>query len=165
MNEREIKVVKALQEDLPLCERPFAELAARIGMTEDELLNVARDLRERGVIRRFGAAVRHRRLGYRANGMSVWNVPVERRDEVGRALASREQVSHCYLRPAFPGFPYSLYAMIHGRDREAVENLAAEISARVGIADYLILFSREELKKTSMRFFVEEEDDLSDSPA
>ena len=165
MTELEINVVKALQEDLPLAEQPFAIVAKRIGITEKELLDTARDLQERGVIRRFGAAVRHRRLGFQANGMSVWNVPAEKLDEAGRVLASSEQVSHCYARPTFPGFPYNLYAMIHARDREAVENLAAEISERVGVADYRVLFSLRELKKSSMRFFTEDENAVSDSSA
>lgn len=165
MTELEIKVVKALQEDLLLAEQPFAIVANRIGITEKELLDIARSLQERGVIRRFGAAVRHRRLGYQANGMSVWNVATEKQDAVGQVLASYEQVSHCYARPTFPGFPYNLYAMIHARDREAVESLATEISEQVGVTDYRILFSRKELKKSSMRFFTEEENVVSDPSA
>ena len=165
MTELEIKVVKALQEDLPLDPRPFVVVAARIGLTEDELLAVARDLRERGVIRRFGAAVRHRRLGYRANGMSVWNVPAERLDEVGRLLAGYEQVSHCYVRPRFDDFAYNLYAMMHAADRGAVEALAADVAEASGISDYRLLFSQRELKKSSMRFFTEEEDAVSDPSA
>jgi DNA-binding Lrp family transcriptional regulator len=164
-DERAIRAVRALQCDLPLVERPFAALAAAHGLAEDELLALARQLQEEKVIRRYGATVKHRRLGYAANGMSVWRVPADRADELGAALAARREVSHCYTRPAFPGFPYNLYAMIHGKDRAAVEAVAAQVAAATGVGEYHILYSVRELKKSSMRYFTEDENGISDPSA
>lgn len=161
MTELERTIISLLQEDLPLVERPFVELASRAGVTENGFLAVVRRLEESGVIRRFGATVRHRRLGVQANGMSVWNVPEERQDEVGELLSACEEVSHCYVRPAFDGFPYSLYAMIHGTSREAVAAVAGRVADQCGISDYALLYSTRELKKTSMKYFQEEDYGLS----
>jgi DNA-binding Lrp family transcriptional regulator len=97
--------------------------------------------------------------------MSVWRVPAERLDEVGAALAARAEVSHCYARPTFPGFPYNLYAMIHSKDRAAVEAVAAQAAAATGVAEYHILYSVRELKKSSMRYFTEDENAVSDPSA
>ncbi|MBI2567197.1 MAG: hypothetical protein HYV63_09230 [Candidatus Schekmanbacteria bacterium] len=146
---------RALQRPLPLVERPFAALARDAGMTEDELLTVAR--RHHGcAIRRYVATFRHRRMGIQANGMVVWRVGDDERDATGTALAQAPQVSHCYARSAIDGFPYTLYTMLHGQTEDAVSARARELSALVGISDYAILFSRKELKKCRLRYFLPE---------
>ena len=163
MNERTIKAVRALQTDLPLVSRPFAALAEKSGLDEDELLASARELKEQKVIRRFGATLNHGSIGYSANGMSVWKVPEERTDAVGEALAACPEISHCYSRPAFPGFSYNLYAMIHGKDRATIEAVADRVSRLTGISEFRILYSVRELKKTSMKYFTEDENAVSNS--
>ena len=115
LSPQQVRVVKALQIDLPLCPRPFHELAGQAGMGEEQLLEVARDFLARGVMRRFAATLHHRRAGFAFNYLVVWRVEEDRIQEMGRHLASLETVSHCYQRPTYPQWPYSLYTMLHAR--------------------------------------------------
>ncbi|RKY92325.1 Lrp/AsnC family transcriptional regulator [candidate division KSB1 bacterium] len=154
-SKHEIQLIRLLQEDIPLTPRPFAEIAKCLHTDEQGVLRTIQTWQRQGVIRRFGAILSHRRAGFTANGMSVWVVPEERIDEVGEKLASFPEVSHCYHRPPFPGWPYNLFAMIHGKSREEVEEIAAKITEAIGIAEYKILYSQKELKKTSMKYFAE----------
>lgn len=155
LTEREKEIVRVLQEGLPLVSRPFKVLAQRLGMSEEELLAVVRDFLERGIIRRFGAAVRHQDLGYVANAMVVWEVPEERIEEVGKLMASFEEVTHCYQRPPRPPhWPYNLFTVIHGQTPENCYRIAEALSHASGITNYRLLFSTAELKKSSMKYFV-----------
>jgi DNA-binding Lrp family transcriptional regulator len=148
-----VRVVRCIQEDLPRVSRPFAAWAESLGTTEDRLLERIDDWLERGFIRRFAAVLDHRRMGFGANGMIVWNCPEDRVDEVGTALASRQEVTHCYHRPAHHDWPYNLYAMVHGRSREECRAIAADLAERVGLPDYRILFSTREFKKIRLKLF------------
>lgn len=148
-------LVAILEGDLPCVSRPFQALAERAGdrqITEQTLLDTLRRWLDDGVIRRYGALVAHRALGYQANAMIVWRAPEERIEEIGQALAGRREVSHCYQRPTFEGFGYNLYAMVHGRSREECEDIARRLSAEVGLDEYRILFTTREFKKTSPTF-------------
>jgi siroheme decarboxylase len=107
------------------------------------------------VMRRFAAILRHREAGFSANGMVVWNVPEEKVDETGYKIASFPQVSHCYQRPIYADWPFSLFSMIHARTTEAAETIATEISNTVGIKDYRILYSSREFKKERVKYFEE----------
>ncbi|NPV26360.1 MAG: Lrp/AsnC family transcriptional regulator [Firmicutes bacterium] len=156
MTELEQRIVRELQEDLPLVPNPFKVIADRLGLTEVELLDKIRELQACGIIRRFGAVLRHREAGIEANAMVVWRVPPERVEEVGVQMAAFSAVSHCYARLTYPDWPYSLFTMIHGRDRQQCQQITEEIARTVGIEDYQLLFSTAELKKTSMRYFVKE---------
>ena len=149
----EIPLVRELQDHLPLQRRPFAAMAERLGMTEARLLEAAVDLRERGVMRRFAAVLRHRRAGFSANAMSVWAVPEERVDEIGQELAGYEAVTHCYRRPTYPDWPYSLFAMIHATHPAEVDRAVADMRERVGEWDHRLLYSTEEYKKERVRYF------------
>lgn len=144
-----------LQDDIPISPRPFAEIAEAVGMPEEEVLAKIREWTADGTIRRFGAMVRHQRLGYKANAMSAWDVPDERADQVGEVLAQASEVSHCYQRPRANGWNFNLFAMIHGASEEECQQVAAALAERVGIADYALLFSSQEFKKVSMKYFVE----------
>jgi len=108
-----------------------------------------------GMMRRLGAALRHQKLGYTANAMVVWDVPEEQAADIGRQLAGLAEVTHCYQRPRQPGWPYNLFTVIHGQTRDQCEQLAASMAARVGVSDYLLLYSSTELKKSSMQYFVD----------
>lgn len=144
-----------LQEGLPLTSRPFLALAQRLGMSEEELLAAVRGFLERGIIRRFGAAVRHQDLGYVANAMVVWEVPPERLEEVGRMMAAFDEVTHCYQRsPCPPHWPYNLFTVIHGQTEEDCYRIAKALSRATGITSYRLLFSTAELKKSSMKYFL-----------
>lgn len=153
MNKLDESIIIALQNGLPVTERPFAEIAEKIGISEEELLGKLAEWKERGIIRRFGAILRHHNAGFAANAMTAWVVPPERVDEVGPIMASFPEVSHCYERPPFPGFPYNLYTMIHGRTREECAAVAEKISRATGITEYRALYTTKEYKKTSPMYF------------
>lgn len=149
----DIKTVRALQDDLPLETRPFKQLAERFDTTEDLLLDRTRSLIERGIMRRFAATLRHREAGFHANAMGVWIVPDERIEVVGALMAQFPSVSHCYQRPTYPDWPYSIFTMIHGRTMEECESVAHKISEATGVTDYRLLFSVKEYKKIRVKYF------------
>lgn len=143
----------ALERPLPLTARPFAQIADETGIPEDVVIERIQGWLSAGVIRRFGARIAHRGIGYTANGMSVWNVPDDRLDEAGRTVAAFREVSHCYARPRAPGWPYNLFAMIHAHRREKVLAVVRRIAGAIGPAEHDVLFSVKEFKKTAPRLF------------
>ncbi len=156
LTDDERALVRAVQDGLAPAAAPFDAVAEAVGRPMDWVLGTLRGWLADGTVRRFGAVVRHRRLGYTANGMAAFAVPDERIDAAGTHLAARADVTHCYHRPALPDFPYTLYTMLHGSDESGVRALAAELAAEVGAADHAVLFSTREYKKASMRYFVED---------
>lgn len=154
LSERDKQIVRELQDFLPLVNRPYKEIAARIGITEEELLEKIKSFLEQGIIRRFGAAVRHQDLGFTANAMVVWDIPEDQVDLVGGRLAAFSEVSHCYHRPRQPGWPYSLFTVLHGGSAEECGVIAAKMADEVGNPQYRLIFSTRELKKSSMMYFV-----------
>ncbi|MFA5802598.1 MAG: Lrp/AsnC family transcriptional regulator [Thermoleophilia bacterium] len=157
LNDREQALARMLQDDIPISPRPFAEIGDSLGMTEDEVVAKVKDWLENGTIRRFGAMVRHQKLGYRANAMSAWDVPDEKAEEVGRILAAAGEISHCYQRPRAEGWNYNLFGMIHAATPEECHEVAARLAAQVGIDDFELLFSSREFKKVSMMYFAEQD--------
>jgi len=147
------RLVRLLQEDIPLCARPFGRIADELAWPVDRVVRQINDWLGAGVIRRFGAVVRHRRLGFNANGMAVFRVPPERIDEVGKSLAGHSEVSHCYRRPPLPAFDYNLFAMVHGQSADEVRAAVAKLAEQLHLSDYQVLFSAAEYKKTSMSYF------------
>ncbi|MFO1417475.1 MAG: AsnC family transcriptional regulator [Methylotetracoccus sp.] len=147
-------IIRATQAGLPLTPRPYEALASQIGISADELMRRMQSMLARGIIRRIGAVPNHYRLGYRANGMTVWDVPDDRIDDLGARIGALPAVSHCYHRPRHPpAWPYNLFAMVHGRTREDVERETARIAAVLGEANrgHAILYSTRILKKTGLR--------------
>ena len=155
----EKRVILALQRDLEITAQPFLELAQELGTSEEEFLAAVRSLVAKGYIRRFGATLRHQLSGYGANALVTWAVPAEDTRRVGQLLSRHQAVTHCYHREPAPGWPYNLYTMVHGKNPEEIETLAASLAAAAGLQDYEILFSDAELKKTTMRYFREEAPD------
>jgi DNA-binding Lrp family transcriptional regulator len=150
----DVPYIRALQRDLPLIPRPFAETAGQLGLSEETLLDKAREFKAAGIMRRFSAVLRHRRVGYTANGMACWVVPQGRIEEVGQLAAGYPQVSHCYQRPAYPPrWPYTLFTMIHGQTRDEVEAIVAQLVHKTGIEDYQVLYSTREFKKERVKYF------------
>ena len=149
MDEANWSIVQELQKGIPLCTRPYREIACRCGLEEDEVLRRVRALCEEGVIRRLGARLAHMRAGIAGNVLVAWKVPQQHVDRVGRALAKRSEVSHCYQRRPLPDFPYNLYTMIHAATPEQAINCVAEISQDVAVTDFVTLPTLKELKKTS----------------
>lgn len=148
----ETTVARRLQGDIPIAERPFQQIAEEVGLTEGEVLAIARELRRQGIVRKFGAIVRHQLAGYTHNAMVVWAVPPNRVDDVGKRLASFPEITHCYeRRPAFEE-KYTLFTMVHFR-KDADPDLLGKIAAAAGVEDYQLLRSIEEFKKISMEYF------------
>lgn len=152
LTDQERRLIDALDRPLPLTEEPYAAAAQAAGLTQDEALAIIRGWKESGVLRRFGARLRHHAVGYTANGMSVWNVPAELVEAAAAVMTAMPQVSHCYQRRMQPGWGYNMYAMIHGKSREEVAAVAAEIAQKSGIRDYDILYSVTELKKSAPKY-------------
>lgn len=149
----DLDLVRATQAGLPLVPEPYAALAAQLGVAEDEVMNRFRRMLADGSVRRIGAVPNHYALGYRANGMSVWDLADEAVGELGPRVGALAFVSHCYRRPRRPAWPYNLFAMVHGRDRAEVEAQVAQIAALLGGAAraHEVLYSRRILKKTGLR--------------
>lgn len=153
IDETDKKVISLIQGDLPTDPRPFAVLAKRMGMSEDAFLERVRRLKKGGVVRRFGATLRHQEAGFNSNAMVAWLVPEHRIDSVAKAMVRFRQVTHCYQRRPNRDWKYNLYTMIHAEDLEACHQLARRMSEKTGIEDYALLFSEKEFKKTSMEYF------------
>lgn len=147
-------LIAATQQGLPLTPSPYADIASRLGISEDEVIDRLARLKSRGIIRRIALAPNHYALGVLANGMSVWDVDDRAASELGAKVGALPFVSHCYLRPrALPDWPYNLFAMIHGRRREEVEDQRGVIARLLGSAcrAHDILYSTRILKKTGLR--------------
>lgn len=153
----QIRLVRALSDPLPLTPCPFADIAAKVGVSEEQALEQIRAWMADGTIRRFGARVRHRSLGFEANGMSVWDVPEDKVGMTADFMSQQPEISHCYLRPRHDAWPYNLYAMIHGENEEQVSAVVARIAKHTALDSYRVLFSSRELKKSAPRYFAEED--------
>jgi DNA-binding Lrp family transcriptional regulator len=148
------RIILATQDGLPRVARPWHTIGEQVGATADDVMGRLQRMLDAGIIRRMGAVPNHYRLGYKANGMSVWDVPDECVHELGRLIGDLDFVSHCYQRRRhLPEWPYNLFAMVHGRDRDEVEAKVAEIGKRLGDADrgHAVLYSTRILKKTGLR--------------
>ena len=156
ISEEDRTAIRALQEDIPLTPRPFDLWGKEFGMPYEELLEKAYELQERKIMRRFSAVLYHRKAGFRANAMGVWEVPDERVEEVGNAFAQYQAVSHCYQRPTYEDWPYALFSMVHGRTVEECEAVLDAMAAETGLSERLSLYSTREYKKTRVRYFTPE---------
>jgi len=154
----ERKIIALVQGDMPVEKRPYRVIADKLGVEEEMVLSVLRDLCDRGVIRRFGATLRHQKSGFNANAMVAWCVDEDRVEEIGKLMASFDQVSHCYRRNPAKDWPYNLYTMVHAIDEASCRKITANISKKAAVDTYEILFSRKELKKTSMQYFDDDPD-------
>ena len=152
-NERDKAFIRELQRGIEIVAEPFAQAAQALAVSQEELLQWMREAKSRGWLRRFAAVLHHRRAGYLANGMAVWEVPRERVDEVAAVACRLPQVSHCYERVTYPNWPYSLFTMIHALNREECQAVARRISGEAGVREYSILFSTKEYKKARIEYF------------
>jgi siroheme decarboxylase len=158
LTDLEKKIISIIQGDIPVSRRPYRDIAEKIGEDEQTVLSVMRNLSERGLIRRYGATLRHQKSGFTANAMVAWQVDEDRIHEVGRQMAQHQAISHCYRRSPNEKWPYNLYTMIHARDRDSCQAIARELVKKDGVKNYTMLFSEKELKKTSMVYFEDEAD-------
>jgi DNA-binding Lrp family transcriptional regulator len=154
IDEVDRRIIVATQSGLPLCAEPYARVGEMVGLSADEVMSRMQHMLDAGIIRRIGVVPNHYRLGYRANGMSVWDVPDSGISACGRRIGALDFVSHCYHRPRhLPAWPYNLFAMVHGRSRDEVHAKVDEIARMLGAADrgHTVLFSSRILKKTGLR--------------
>ncbi|MEF2964809.1 AsnC family transcriptional regulator [Paenibacillus sp. M1] len=149
MDDIDLLLIRELQGELPFSPDPYGELARRAGCTTGEVLGRLTRMRSQGALKRIGAVLKHRNIGFYANGLFVCSIPEERIDQAGQRLAGRKEVSHCYRRTPYPDWPYNLYAMIHGTTEAGVLEVVTDFIVEENIEHYDILFSTEELKKTS----------------
>lgn len=147
------KIIGLLQGDMPLDLRPFAIMADQAGMTEEQFLSRVKSMADGGIIRRFGATLRHQKAGFSANAMVAWIVRDNKVEEAGRIMAGFREVTHCYQRAPQGDWKYNLYTMIHGNNRDECREIAQRISKNTAINQYAILFSEKEFKKTSMEYY------------
>ena len=148
-------VIRATQGDLPVVREPYAPAAAELGMTVPQLLEHLEGMKERGILRRVAAILFHRRAGFSANGMGVWNVPADRIDELGPQMAAYRGISHCYQRPTYPDWPYSVFTMAHGRSKEECDGILDAIAEEFSLTDRSTLYSSTEFKKIRLLYFTD----------
>ncbi len=147
-------IIVATQQGLPLVARPYHAIAEQLNLDAEEVMARMRRMQEEGVIRRIGVVPNHYAIGYRANGMTVWDVPDEVVDQLGELVGKLDFVTHCYRRPRhLPHWPYNLFAMVHGKSRDEVAEQIAQIKALLGehVRSHDVLFSTRILKKTGLR--------------
>jgi siroheme decarboxylase len=147
-------IVVATQQGLPLVARPYHAIAERLDLEPEEVMARMRRMQDSGIVRRIGVVPNHYAIGYRANGMSVWDVPDELADELGERVGQLEFVTHCYRRPRhLPDWQYNLFAMVHGHTREEVEAQIVKIKELLGshVRGHDVLYSTRILKKTGLR--------------
>jgi DNA-binding Lrp family transcriptional regulator len=155
-DELDIAVIRATQGDLPVVAEPYAPAAAQLGMTEAALLEHMAGMRERGILRRVAAILYHRRAGFSANGMGVWKVPDEKIEELGPRMASFRGISHCYQRPTYEDWPYSIFTMAHGRSKEECDAILDAIAGEFDISERATLYSSTEFKKVRLLYFTDD---------
>jgi DNA-binding Lrp family transcriptional regulator len=158
LSDLEVATIRIVQDDLPLVERPFAAQGEMIGATEDEVLDLLASFKERKLMRRFAAVMNHRSAGYKANAMGVWADPDGALDDLGPKMAGFARVSHCYRRPIYDDWPYSLFTMVHGMNARECEETIAAIRDESGIDEYALLWSVKEYKKTRVKYFTDDWD-------
>ncbi|MEK6673482.1 MAG: Lrp/AsnC family transcriptional regulator [Nitrospirota bacterium] len=156
LTEEEKLIIRVTQADMPVCSRPFSVYAGELCMEEYELIEKLREFKERGVMRRFAAVLNHRKAGFSANGMVVWNVSEGLVDEVGLRIASFKAVSHCYERTTSGVWRYNLFSMMHARTRDELDDVITGIREETGMGDYAVLYSSREFKKKRIQYFTGE---------
>lgn len=151
MDELDRRILRAIQDGLPLCAEPYAEAAREVGVPTEELLARLKGMLARGEVRRFGASIAHRNAGFGANVMCVWRIPPQDVEAFAEEAIQFDAITHCYDRPALEAWPYHLYAMIHGRAEEDCQAVIHALCERTGQSDYVALYSTREFKKTWTR--------------
>jgi DNA-binding Lrp family transcriptional regulator len=154
-DDADIAIIKALQGPMKAVERPYDEAAAEVGLSTEELLDKLGDMVDRKILRRVAAILYHRRAGFSANGMGVWKVPEDQILEVGGIMAATRGISHCYQRPTYDDWPYSVFTMAHGRSKEECDAVLDSIAEKceMGPDDRSTLYSSTEYKKIRLQYF------------
>jgi len=155
-DERDMNVIRATQGDMPVVPEPYVPAALELGMTQAQLLEHLSAMKERGILRRVAAILYHRRAGFSANGMGVWKVPDEQIAQLGPRMAAFRGISHCYQRPTYEDWPYSVFTMAHGRSKEECDAILDAIAGEFDITERATLYSSTEFKKIRLLYFTED---------
>jgi siroheme decarboxylase len=153
LSDEDVETIRATQGPMPVVSEPYAPAAERLGVPVSEVLARLESLRERGGLRRVAAILYHRRAGFSANGMGVWQVPEGQELDIGRRMAAFRGISHCYQRPTYADWPYSIFTMAHGRSKEECDAILDSIAEATGISGRATLYSSTEFKKVRMLYF------------
>jgi siroheme decarboxylase len=156
VSELDVAAIRALQGDMPVVPEPYAPAAREVGLPVPRFLEHLESMKERKALRRVAAILFHRRAGFSANGMGVWRVPDERIMELGPRMAAFRGISHCYQRPTYPDWPYSVFTMAHGRSKQECDAILDSVAEATGIAERRTLYSSTEFKKIRLLYFTEE---------
>jgi len=156
LSAEDVATIRATQGPMPVVPEPYAPAAEKLAVSQDEVLRRLESLRERGGLRRVAAILYHRRAGFSANGMGVWQVPEGEVLETGKRMAAFRGVSHCYQRPTYADWPYSVFTMAHGRSKEECDAILDSIAAATGITERATLYSSTEFKKVRMLYFTDD---------
>lgn len=154
LDETDLAIMRATQAGLPLVSQPYQHIAAQLGLSVEQVMARMAVMQAHGIIRRIGAVPNHYKLGYRFNGMTVWNIPDDVIDELGEKVGRLDFVSHCYHRPRhLPEWPYNLFAMVHGKSQQDVDKQIQQIADVLGDSNQGsdVLYSTKILKKTGFR--------------
>jgi DNA-binding Lrp family transcriptional regulator len=148
-------IICKLQEGLPLVAQPYKFIAEDLGISEQEVLDIIEGLSNKKMLRRIGAILHHRSVGIKANAMVVWCIPEEKVKDAVKIIIKYPEVTHCYERKVLKGWSYNIYTMIHSENKSHCEDIILNISKAISINNYEVLYSTKELKKSSMKYFVE----------
>jgi len=150
---KHVSVIKSLQQDIEVVSEPFKKEIERVGLSTEAFFEIAHELKDAGVMRRYATILNHRKAGFSANAMSVWAVPADKGETIGKEMAAFSAVSHCYLRPSYPNWPYNLFAMVHAKTQKECDTLIEEMAEQSGLKEYSKLYSTVEFKKQRLVYF------------
>jgi siroheme decarboxylase len=155
-DEFDVEVIRATQGDMPVIPEPYAPAAEKLGISQEKLLTHLQQMQQRRLLRRVAAILFHRRAGFSANGMGVWKVPDDQIMEIGPRMAAFRGISHCYQRPTYEDWPYSIFTMAHGRSKDECDAILDSIATQTGVEGRATLYSSTEFKKIRLLYFTDE---------
>ncbi len=153
VNDLQLEILRQVHDNIPLCPKPFEAIARKLGIDEQKVLDELAKMLQDGIIRRFGAVIRHYNVGYSTNAMVVWDVPDDKVAKIGNRLKGYKRITHCYQRVSTPEFPYSLYTMIHANDERELAAFIEKLKGIIGDHPHFILRTVRELKKSSFQVY------------
>ena len=153
MSDLHYEVIKHAQKDIEIVSEPFKEMIDEIGIGYERFFEILQELQDVGVMRRYASILNHRKAGFNANAMVVWDIDPDKGVEIGEKTAAFSAVSHCYLRPKYKNWPFNLFSMVHGKTTEETEAVINAIANEIEYKSYMPLYSSREFKKVRITYF------------
>ena len=151
-------IVKLLQNDIEIKSEPFEDIINELNISYEKFFTIVDELQKSGIMRRFASILNHRKAGFNANAMVVWDVDEKNGEEIGKTAASFSAVSHCYLRPKYPNWQYNLFTMVHGKTKEETNSVIKDIESEITSKSHMPLYSSREFKKIRLKYFTDAEE-------